>query len=146
MFITENSIVKLSQSKVYGFALSPERDIPQHWNQPCYFQYLSDVPLDDRYSYHNYSIIPDNNERWTEQQAFKKLPIIHCKWLPQSAFKTAMPLEVNNKYIKYANKSGNIMMYVKLPIAKGNYVFVMTPPHYMTATKIFWIPYILAKQ
>ncbi|XP_065902235.1 uncharacterized protein [Dysidea avara] len=105
MFITENSTIRFTQSKVKRFAL-PIHSKRQNWNQPCYFQYLSDVPLDDTYSYYNYSIVLDNDDKWTEQYAFKDLPITHCKWLPGSAFKTAMPLEVNNKYLMYANKSG----------------------------------------
>ena len=71
---------------------------------PCYFQYLSDVSLDDQYSSHTYSIILDYSSKWLVQR--KSLPITHCGWLPSSAFKTAIPFEVNSKYIKYVNQSG----------------------------------------
>ena len=52
-----------------------------------------------------YSIIFENNEVTSEQHAYNNLPLTHCSWLPQSAFTTAIPLEVNKKYIKYINHS-----------------------------------------
>ena len=43
-----------------------------------------------------------------KQNAFNNLPLTHCSWLPQSAFNTTMPLEVNKKYIKYIDYSKTI--------------------------------------
>ena len=32
-------------------------------------------------------------------------PLTHCYWLPHSTFNTAIPLDVNNKYVKFMNNS-----------------------------------------
>ena len=79
LFILENSTIKLTQSKVYSFAL-PERKFSmlKRWNQPCYFQYLSHRSLDEQYNYQNYSIMLSNNSKWTQQHAFKNLYLTHC--------------------------------------------------------------------
>ncbi|XP_065895735.1 uncharacterized protein [Dysidea avara] len=105
LFITENSIVNITQSNFVRFAF-PERDEILGNYPLCYFQYLSDEQLDSNYIYHNYSIILSKNEKVFENNILMDLPITHCRWLPRSAFKTAMPFKVNSQYIRYANQSG----------------------------------------
>jgi len=71
---------------------------------PCCFQYLA---IDDQYyGSHNYSITFDKNYEHSIRFTYCDLPIMHCHWLPQSAYKTAIPLKINNKFIKYINKTG----------------------------------------
>ena len=70
----------------------------------CYFQYFSSRHLDNHYGH--YSIIIEGNNEMNTQTAYNYLPIVHCSWLPQSAYNTAMPLIVNKQYIEYVNASG----------------------------------------
>ena len=105
MFITENSIVNITKSSIYEFtSCDGEGNLRKY--PVCYFQYLSDEQLDNNYIYHNYSIIVSKNDKVFENNIFNDLPFTHCRWLPRSAFKTAMPLKVNSQYIRYANQSG----------------------------------------
>ena len=74
---------------------------------PCYFQYLSRVNLINQITNDSYSVVFDNNYKVLEAKyTYRTLFVTHCSWLPQSAFNTTMPLEVNKKYIRYINKSG----------------------------------------
>ena len=116
VFVMEGTIINITHCKFQTFAHSEEsamsygtRDYPY-----CYFQYLSDTKSSSKGKYGNYSIRFDNNsECLTPKFAYKNLPLIHCRWLPQSVFNTTMPLEVNKKYIKYINKSGTFDMLPK---------------------------------
>ena len=86
---------------------------------PCFFQYLN-ISTKDRYT--NYLIISKNNKINFAVYAivlaindksvilasdFQEvgLPITHCYWLPHSTFTTTIPLDVNEKYIKFTNNS-----------------------------------------
>jgi len=98
LFIQENTTLNISMSSFSQFAAIKDR-IPKHeykYYQPCYFQYLSDHILDGKYKIANYSIIFENNFEHSVTFAYNNLPIVHCSWLQQSAFNTAMPLEVNS--------------------------------------------------
>ena len=46
-----------------------------------------------------------NKVRVFPDRLFPFTAITHCYWLPQSAFNTAIPLDVNKQYIKYTNNS-----------------------------------------
>ena len=105
LFIKDKSDINITHSKFEQFSMvqiSPliiTKEYP-----PCFFQYVSNKTLDDTYISMQYSIIFKNNQvTSSEQYAYDNLPITHCSWLPQSAFSTAMPLEVNEKFIKYIN-------------------------------------------
>ena len=71
----------------------------------CYFQYYSHRHLDIHYG--NYSITFEKNIEKYTQIAYNNLPIVHCSWLPQSAYNTAMPLIVNKQYLQFINVSGH---------------------------------------
>ena len=82
---------------------------------PCFFQYLKS-------KYVNYLIILTKNtinlnmyftismEKFLNTWLLDNfqqvgLPITHCYWLPHSAFTITIPLDVNEKYIKFTNNS-----------------------------------------
>ena len=44
------------------------------------------------------------------RNAYNSLPIVHCSWLPQSAYSKALPPIVNNQYIQFINNSGKSVM------------------------------------
>ena len=106
-FIMENTKVNVSRSTFNKFAFfdsGAQKNLEIY--PPCYFQYLTKAPLDSQYNDYNYSVIFDNNLERSVNFAYNNLPITHCRWLPQSTFKTASPLEVNSKIIKYINQTG----------------------------------------
>ena len=70
----------------------------------CFFQYFSNRQLDNHHG--NYSIIFNNNIEKYTQNAYNNLPIVHCSWLPESAYNTALPPVVNKQYIQFINASG----------------------------------------
>ena len=117
MFIEQNTIVNVSCNNFSTFvsrSLDTVLKSDAIWNYmypPCYFQYLGNALLDNDTKNSSYSVIFDRNYgKPGAKFAYKDLPLVHCSWLPQSAFNTAMPLEVNKKYIKYINKSGTFDM------------------------------------
>ena len=85
---------------------------------PCFFQYLNSSTKDET----NYLIMLDKNtiNSFVHVSVFfnkikssmptnnfleVRLPITHCYWLPHSSFTTTMPLDVNEKYVKFTNNS-----------------------------------------
>ena len=124
MFMKEYTKFNITQNNVNSFwSVTSLPKLNEH--PPCYFQYLSDVPLDDQHSSHNYSILLDDSNKWLAQHIVKNLQLLitHCGWLPGSAFKTAMPLKVNSKYIKYVNQSGIYNLTSKLIVRKKKLCF-----------------------
>ena len=73
----------------------------------CYFQYFSNRQLDNHHG--NYTIVFNKNIEMHTQSAYNNLHIVHCSWLPQSAYKTALPPVVNKQYIQFINASGNFV-------------------------------------
>ena len=100
----------------------------------CFFQYFSTINLDDYINAGNFTILIKYNRfknlslihnlyslaSLVDKDFAKMLEILamspdvlfpfsmattHCYWLPQSAFNTAIPLDVNKQYIKYTNNS-----------------------------------------
>ena len=82
---------------------------------PCFFQYLDSSTI-----YTNYSIIFRRNTvhihgsflllinkvlSSLQYVTEARLSITHCYWLPHSIFNTTIPLDVNDKYVKFANNS-----------------------------------------
>jgi len=107
VFLVEDVTVNITRINVFKFAM-PEKEgnLRLGIQPPCYFQYLSDRQLDNQYIYHNYSLLLHENTEIPSNNILANLPITHCRWLPVSAFKTAMPYKVNSRYIRYANQSG----------------------------------------
>ena len=123
-FIARNTVVYVTQSEFNVFASSKgtegQYSNKQIQNPPCYFQYLSDTPLDGiHYNIMvNYSLVFRHNLEKSLLGSYKNLPLVHCRWLPQSAFKTSIPLEVNSEYIKYSNEDGEYVPLLKVAAAK----------------------------
>jgi len=102
IFVMENTTIKITPIiNVLGFTSSKTDKHLENYPS-CFFQYLSDKELDNQYFNHNYSVILSGDAK----NIFMNLSITHCKWLPKSAFRTAMPLKVNSNYIRYTNQSG----------------------------------------
>ena len=126
IYMEEHTKLTITQNNVHSFVSHRTTEPKLYEHPPCYFQYLSDVSLDDQYSSHNYSILLDDSNKWLVQRIVKNLPTTHCGWLPGSAFKTAMPLEVNSKYIKYTNQTGIYNSPTKLIVKKKKLCFCDT--------------------
>ena len=104
---------------------------------PCFFQYL-----DSSTSYTNYSIIFRRNTVHFFGSHFllmkkmllsslqyvteARLSITHCYWLPHSIFNTTIPLDVNDKYVKFANNSE----YLPQKINKKLLCYCINDTHY----------------
>ena len=115
VFVKEGTIINITHNEFKTFANFEERShsygMYAYNYPPCYFQYLPDAKFQhDKDRYGNNFIRFDNNFEHSTLLTYKNLPLIHCSWLQQSAFNTAMPLEINKKYIKYINKSGTFDM------------------------------------
>jgi len=111
IFITQNTYINISSNNFTIFIVNgvskPGTLLENRMYSPCYFQYLSDAILDNNTSKGNYSVVFNSNfEKFGEKYAYKDLPLIHCSWLSETAFNTAMPLMVNKKYIKYISRLG----------------------------------------
>ena len=104
--LTENSILNVSYNNFTKFAYTDNELLPKI--PICYFQYFSKWKVDT--SHGNYSIIFDNNNEKYTQNAYNQLPIVHCSWLPQSAYNTALPPIVNQQYIQFINTLGKFNM------------------------------------
>ena len=103
--LTENAIINVSHNTFMDFAATINRlpKIPI-----CYFQYFSKREMDA--SHGNYSVIFDNNNEKYTLNAYNQLPIVHCRWLPQSMYDTTMPPIVNKQHIRFINSSGKFNM------------------------------------
>ena len=50
----------------------------------------------------------------TDMLSYRFIKITHCYWLPQSAFNTAIPLDVNRQYIQCKNNSESLQLIGKV--------------------------------
>ena len=98
---------------------------------PCFFQYLSkssDIRCNRET---NYSIkfnrntlgileifpIMVNTLIFHSKKYYRLLPLSHCYWLPHSTFTTAaIPLDVNKKYVRFANNSEGLPEITKIKL------------------------------
>ena len=101
LILTDNSILNVSNNSFIDFAYTINL-LPKVPN--CFFQYFSNRQLDNHHG--NYSIIFNENIEKYTQNAYNNLPIVHCSWLPQSAYNTTLPPVVNKQYIQFINTSG----------------------------------------
>ena len=101
MILTDNSILNVSNNSFidFAYAINLLSKVPK-----CFFQYFSNRQLDNHHG--NYSIIFNKNIEKYTQNAYNNLPIVHCSWLPQSAYNTTLPPVVNKQYIQFINASG----------------------------------------
>ena len=111
LILTENAMLNVSYNVIDKFAYSYV-PLPISSAPTCYFQYFSQRNLDSDFG--NYSIMFEKNTEKYTQSAYDNLHIVHCNWLPQSAYSTAMTLMVNEQYIQFINTSGTFNMYVLL--------------------------------
>ena len=102
LMLIESTILNVSNNNFAYFVQA--NDLISLLTPMCYFQYYSNRHLDIQYG--NYSIIFEKNIEKYTQTAYNYLPIVHCSWLPQSAYNTAMPLIVNKQYLQFINVSG----------------------------------------
>ena len=71
----------------------------------CIFQYYSDGGQLDR----NYSITFNKNFYYSDQ-CYRNIPLVGCRWFPDSLFANSTPVEVNKQFVKYINNSGTYNM------------------------------------
>ena len=105
LILMENSILNISYNNYtyFAYTISVLSKIPI-----CYFQYFSNRQLDNHHG--NYSIVFEKNNEKNIKNAYNTLPIVHCSWLPQSAYSKALPPIVNDQYIHFINNSGKSEM------------------------------------
>ena len=103
--LTDNTTFNVSYNSFTNFAHLPSSTSKLLTTPSCYFQYFSTRQLDNHHG--NYSIIFNKNIEMHTQSAYNNLRIVHCSWLPQSAYKTTLPPVVNKQYIQFINASGN---------------------------------------
>ena len=83
---------------------------------PCFFQYLSSSTKNgstnylillslNKNTFGNYLVDYFYNPSILAKFQDIGLPITHCYWLPRSTFTTNIPLDVNEKYVKFINNS-----------------------------------------
>ena len=96
--INENTLINVS-SNIYKTPTTTD-DIKFSFYPPCYFQFTSDRGnLDDEFkngSPLNYSIVISNDS----SADYLEQAMIHCYWLPGSAFNTTSPYELYKRFVK----------------------------------------------
>ena len=130
LFVKENSKINVTCNNFLSFAGVTENRINLNPYSPCFLQYLNEKKLDCKFNNTSYSITFDNNNEKSEIHAYNNLPITHCRWLPQSAFNTTMPLEVNKKYVKFINSSGNVYNLLPQRVRKKTMCYCNTNTSY----------------
>ena len=70
----------------------------------CIFQYYSNGKIDSDYS------IIFNKNYYYNNQCYRNIPLVDCRWLPDSLFANRTPIEVNRQFVKYINNSGTYDM------------------------------------
>ena len=134
MKVLDNTIINITNNTLFtyftDFTAFGLVKVVQDTYQQCFFQYFSTRNLDYSLDAGNFSIIVKFNRfdnlslfhrvmhfpdlLGSEYNLFAAIPynklynfatITHCYWLPQSAFNTTIPLNVNKQYIKYTNNS-----------------------------------------
>ena len=70
----------------------------------CIFQYYGIKASSGKQ--HNWSSVIFQNNFYNSHHCYNHIPIRDCRWLEDSAFANFIPIDVNNKYIKYVNSSG----------------------------------------
>ena len=125
LILSENILLNVSHNSFNHFAYSKQilPTTPQ-----CYFQYFSNRQLDNANG--NYSIIFEKNNEKYNQNAYNDLPIVHCSWLPQSAYNAVMPLTVNKQYIQFINASGNMLKMLPQLARRKILCYCETNDHY----------------
>ena len=115
--LKENLLLNISKNKFYAEIFSTYWteiaygyvEILQSSYPMCFLQYVSDNGnLDHQFSAGesiNYSI----NIHQTEARSLSNLHVTHCKWQPNSAFKTTNPLLVNQRFISDFDKWNDIV-------------------------------------
>ena len=105
LILMENAILNISCNNYTYFAYTI--DVLQKFLHAT-FSYFSNRLLD---IYHgNYSITFEKNNERNIKSAYNNLPIVHCSWLPQSAYSKVLPPIVNNQCIQFINNSGKSVM------------------------------------
>ena len=92
----------------------------------------------------NYSLKDDDPlsnlyQRFIKIQHQMNIEITHCYWLPQSAFNTTIPVDVNRQYIQYKNNSKSLQIRSKKTSA------IAVTKIILIALKTNLIPYILSR-
>jgi len=110
--INETSIVDVTENN-FCTPFTTTSSVRKNHYPYCLFQYTSFRSLDNKhgnflirfhYNYYNKSVCM--------LRSIQNMPTTNCQWLPQSAFNTTLPLDVNNEYIQYTDSTGT---YHRLP-------------------------------
>jgi len=75
----------------------------------CIFQYYYSIKASSSNQNNSYSVTFENNF-YNSDHCYNHVPIKDCYWVEDSVFANSIPIDVNNKYIKYVNSSGTYNM------------------------------------
>jgi len=107
LMIYENTSIIITNNRMASVFLT---DIPFTgvFYPPCFFQYIGSTNLDMNIVHGNFSVTIANNKYSVINSIYchNVIPVLHCHWLPQSAFNIAIPIDVNQQYIVFYNNSG----------------------------------------
>ena len=135
--VEDNTTIVINSNEIFMYFI--EFSLFKLSYQQCFFQYFSAKNLDDCIHTGNFSIIIKDNifrslDFFTKFNNFLKnlsnefnilqllyfpqlfnmqqmgIKITHCYWLPQSAFSTTIPIDVNRQYIQYKNNSKSLQI------------------------------------
>ena len=112
VMINETSIVNITENNLCA-PFTTTSSVRKNRYPCCLFQYTSFRNLDNKHGkflirfHYNYY-----NKSACMLRSIQNMPTTNCQWLPQSAFNTALPLDVNNEYIRYTDSTGT---YHRLP-------------------------------
>ena len=107
IIIEENSIININHNKVW-FLFATKPTATKYPYPFCLFQYFSKSTSEVTMENRSFLIRFYNNhcKKVLISGCYDYMPITNCHWLPQSTFNNAIPLEVNNHYIRFINDSG----------------------------------------
>ena len=100
VIVQQNTLINMTNNN-YGGILWKEKDLVEKiytdfkFAAPCFYQYYAqEQKLDENTKDWNYSIVFHND------RSIYSLKMTHCSWLPESAFNSTKPIDVNKRIIK----------------------------------------------
>ena len=100
VIVQQNTQINMTNNNIRGILLNGKNLLEEiHTNfmltAPCFYQYYAhEQKLDESIKDWNYSIVYHND------RSIYSLKTAHCSWLPQSAFSSTKPIDVNKRIIR----------------------------------------------
>ena len=101
VIVQQNTLINMTNNSIGEILLIGKEDLLEDiytdfmFKAPCFYQYYAhEQKLDESIKDWNYSIVYHND------RSIYNLKTTHCSWLPQSAFSSTKPIDVNKRIIK----------------------------------------------